>query len=57
MSDNIDITKEELAKVRSLEEFDLVMFLSELHDHGWPVARKTLAMIPVDSPQMHGEGT
>ena len=45
MSDNIEITPQELAFIRSLEDFDLTMFLSELHDHGWPIARELLADI------------
>ena len=42
---NINIKKSELDFVRSLGDFDLKMFLSELHDHGWPIARKLLPMI------------
>jgi hypothetical protein len=40
--DNIKITKEELSFIRSLKDFDLTMVLSEIHDHGWPMARKLL---------------
>lgn len=43
--DNIEITPEELAFIRSLGDFDLTMFLSEINDHGWGVARQTLRMI------------
>lgn len=32
---NIEITKEELTFIRSLEDFDLTMFLSEVHQFGW----------------------
>jgi len=42
MNDNIDITKKELRDIRNLPDFDLTMILSEIHDHGWPLARKTL---------------
>jgi hypothetical protein len=42
---NIKITKAELRFIRTLQDFDLTMFLSEVHDHGWPVARKLLPMI------------
>ncbi len=42
---NIDITEAQLASVRNLTDFDLVMFLSELDDHGWEVARETLRLI------------
>ena len=39
---NIEITPEELRQIRALGDFDLTMFLSELHDHGWPLARVLL---------------
>jgi hypothetical protein len=42
--ENIDITPEEIEQVRRLPDFDLTMILSEIHDHGWPMARRTLAM-------------
>jgi len=40
--DPIEITKDELSLIRSFEDFDLTMFLSELHDFGWPQARRLL---------------
>jgi hypothetical protein len=36
MSNNQKISKEELAFIRTLNDFDLTMFISEVHDHGWP---------------------
>ena len=39
---NIDITKEELAFIRSLEDFDLTMLLSEINDHGWSQGRRLI---------------
>jgi hypothetical protein len=45
MNENQEITADELKFIRSLSDFDLTMFLSEIHDHGWPEARKLLAMI------------
>ncbi len=36
---NIDITADEMGAIRSLDDFDLTMLLSETHDHGWPSAR------------------
>ena len=45
LGDNIDITKDELDQIRGLQDFDLKMLLSEIHDHGWPTARKLLPMI------------
>ena len=43
MKENIEITEQELKNLRSLADFDLTMILSDIHDHGWPLARKTLA--------------
>jgi len=43
---NQEVTKQELAKIRSLDDFDLIMLISEIHDHGWTVARRTLAIMP-----------
>jgi len=45
LGDNIDITEDELVLIRSLDDFDLTMLLSEIADHGWRVARKLLPMI------------
>jgi hypothetical protein len=45
MAENQEVTEREIAKIRQLDNFDLVMLVSEIHDHGWPVARKTLAMM------------
>jgi hypothetical protein len=42
---SIEITKDELALIRTFPDFDLTMFLSELHDFGWPVARRLLPNI------------
>ena len=33
-------------KIRSLDDFDLEMLISEIHDHGWPMAQRTLALMP-----------
>ena len=43
---NIEITKAEIAKIRSLDDFDLTMLLSEINDHNWIVARATLKLMP-----------
>lgn len=43
--DNIRITSGEMKFIRSLGDFDLKMLLSEIHDHGWPTARKLLPLI------------
>jgi len=50
LGDNQKVTEAEMAKIRRLDDFDLKMLISEIHDHGWPVARKTLAMMP-DRPR------
>jgi hypothetical protein len=42
---NISITAAELALIRRLTAFELTMLLSEINDHGWTVARTTLAII------------
>ena len=46
MSDNQKLTPKEIEAIRALEDFDLVMLVSEIHDHGWPEARTTLRMMP-----------
>jgi hypothetical protein len=46
LGENQKITPEQLAKIRRLKDFDLIMLISEIHDHGWPVAAATLAMMP-----------
>lgn len=43
---NQKVTKKQLKKIRNLKDFDLIMFISELHDFGWPRAAATLTMIP-----------
>ena len=45
MSDNIDATAADLAFIRSLPDFDLIMLLSEINDHGWEEARKLLPLM------------
>jgi hypothetical protein len=47
MSVNQKISAEQCAKIRRLADFDLEMLVSEIHDHGWPFAQGTLAMMPV----------
>jgi hypothetical protein len=54
MGGNIKATKEELAEVRSLEDFDLTMFLSELRDHGWESALRLLTMIRAANKHLAG---
>jgi hypothetical protein len=48
MSINQRVTPKEIAKIRKLEDFDLIMLISEIHDHGWPMARATLCLMPPD---------
>lgn len=36
----------ECEKIRGLDDFDLEMLVSDIHDHGWPLARITLALMP-----------
>ena len=42
---NIKLSKEELKFIKSLDDFDLIMFLSELNDYGIKAALKTLSLI------------
>lgn len=46
MSNNQVITTGELRAIRSLDDFDLIMLISEVHDHGWDIARNTLRVMP-----------
>jgi hypothetical protein len=46
VSTNQAVTAEQLAKIRRLDDFDLIMLISEIHDHGWKVAQRTLDMMP-----------
>lgn len=44
--DNQKVTVDELRKIRALDDFNLTMLISEIHDHGWAKARLTLFMMP-----------
>ncbi|MHC4181513.1 MAG: hypothetical protein ACYSWU_28795 [Planctomycetota bacterium] len=46
MMPNQDVSTKELEAIRSLEDFDLIMLLSETHDHGWPWGRALLRLMP-----------
>ena len=39
MMKTIRITKNEMNAIRAYDDFALKMFLSEIHDNGWPSAR------------------
>jgi hypothetical protein len=54
---NRNITQEQMEKIRKLDDFDLIMLISEIHDHGWMAARKTLAMMPRGKRDDGGSGT
>lgn len=45
MSKNQILTKEQLDLIRSLDDFDLTMFLSEVHDFGVPAALDLLTVM------------
>lgn len=49
MNENQNVTPKELAKIRKLEDFDLIMLISDIHDNGWNVARHTLRIMPPDA--------
>ena len=46
MDSNQDVTKKELEAIRALSDFDLIMLISEIHDHGWDTGRSTLRLQP-----------
>jgi hypothetical protein len=45
MYENQQISKQQLDQIRRLSDFDLIMLLSEVNDHGWPAAAITLEVI------------
>jgi hypothetical protein len=55
MDENIEISKEDLAFIRTLEDFDLKMLLSEINDHGWEAGGKRLLPMIRESVE-RGEG-
>jgi hypothetical protein len=40
--DNLEIDDETLAFIKSLDNWDLIMLLSEINDHGWDMAERML---------------
>lgn len=42
---NVTATAEQLAKIRRLSDFDLIMLISEINGYGWAEASKTLEMM------------
>lgn len=42
---NLKISKNDLQFIRTLEDFDLTMLISEIHDNGWNVAQRTLSIM------------
>ena len=38
-------SRPDLQFIRALKDFDLIMLISEVHDHGWPMAKRTLDMM------------
>lgn len=45
MSTNIQLSKEDAKFIRSLKDFDLTMFLSEINEHGWENAERLIPMM------------
>lgn len=45
LGENLNIDDETLVKIKGLDNWDLLMLLSEIDDHGWEVAKETLRMI------------
>ena len=51
---NVGLSKEQYEFIVTLPKFDLEMLISEIHEHGWPVAEFTLAsmhMAAVSNPK------
>lgn len=46
MGINQEVSKRDLDQIRGLEDFDLIMLISDIHDHGWPIASETLCLMP-----------
>jgi hypothetical protein len=46
---NQKISPETLAQIRLLDDFDLVMLISEINDHGWSVAQSILRVMGGES--------
>lgn len=55
MNVNQKITPDELKRIRALPDFDLVMLLSEISDHGWPVAKHLLQLIEASLLKQRGD--
>jgi hypothetical protein len=51
------VSKEQIEKIRRLGDFEITMLISEIHDHGWPMAAKTLTIMPVEDADAHNPGT
>ena len=43
---NRRIAPRHLKKIRELADFDLIMLISDIHDHGWAAASRTLDLMP-----------
>ena len=42
---NQKVKIEECARIRALSDFDMVMLISDINDHGWSRARTTLSLM------------
>ena len=51
---NVPLTQSQAKRIRALQDFDLMMFLSELHEFGWDGAMRLLPMIE-ETSHMKGE--
>lgn len=45
MSKNIKIDADTLSFIRKLDDFDLVMLLSEVNEHGWDKAKELISLM------------
>ena len=43
--ENLVLSKNQLLKIRKLDDFDLIMLFSETNDHGWLEAERILNLM------------
>lgn len=47
MIKNQQLTAGEISKIRLLGDLEIVMLVSDINDHGWEMARRTLRLMPI----------
>jgi hypothetical protein len=51
---NVTMSNSELESIKKMCDFDLIMLVSEINDHGWEVARRLIPMIQ-EATASHGD--